>query len=214
VQGQFYRYVNNAYAEVKQAPFGSFAGGKFFGARGVLLTNVSDNNNRQLIDSAGNTRIPPTSVSIVVSGVVAGDRVMVARSSAGSINKSQFTLNGTHTSAATVTVNQALGADIPDSGNLRLGDTAYTYTGIVRASKQFTGVSPALSGAASAALYQPYIDAVASGTSLTKSLVYASDFDIIARVRKKGILPFENTATVTNAGASVSAIRTTDTIAV
>jgi hypothetical protein len=110
-------------------------------------------------------------------------------------------------------VNEALGNDIPDSGNLRLGDTAYTYSGINRGSKQFTGVSPALSGAGGAALYQPYIDGVASGTSMTKSFVYSADFDIIARVRKKSILPFENTATVTNAGAAVSAIRTADTIA-
>lgn len=214
VEGRFYRYVNAAYAEVKAAPFGSFAGGKFFGARGVLLTNITDSNNRQLIDSAGNQRIPPTTVSIVVSGVASGDRVLVARSSAGVINKSQFTLAGAHSSASTVTVNEALGNDIPDSGNLRLGDSAFTYTGIVRGSKQFTGVSPALTGANNDPLYQPYIDGVASGTSMSKSLVYASDFDIIARVRKKGILPFENTATVGSSGAAISAIRTTDTIAV
>lgn len=213
-EGRFYLKANAAYAEVKPAPFGTFAGGKFFGARGVLLTNVVDSNNRQLIDGNGATRIPPTTVSIAVSGVVAGDRVLVARSSGGVINKSQFTLAGAHSSSATVTVNEALGNDIPDSGNLRLGDTAYTYTGIVRGSKQFTGVSPALTGSGGAALYQPYIDGVASGTTMTKSLVYASDFDIIARVRKKGILPFENTGTVTVSGASISAIRTTDTIAV
>jgi hypothetical protein len=35
---------------------------------------------------------------------------------------------------------------------------------------------------------------------------------VIARVRKKGILPYENTATITSAGASISAIRTTDSI--
>lgn len=215
VEGRFYRYVNAAYAEVKQAPFGSFAGGKFFGARGVLLTNITDSNNRQLIDSAGNQRVPPTTVSIVVSGVVAGDRVLVARDDgSGAIDKTQFTLNGAHSSSATVTVNEALGNDIPDSGNLRLGDTAYTYTGINRGSKQFTGVSPGLTGSNGADLYQPYIDGVASGTTMSKSFVYAADFDIIARVRKKGILPFENTGTVTNAGASISAIRTTDTIAV
>jgi len=212
VEGRFYRSVSSAYAEVKQAPFGSFAGGKFFGARGVLLTNVTDSNNRQLIDSAGVTRIPPTTVSIVVSGVVAGDRVLVARSSGGAINKSQFTLTGTHTSSATVTVNEVVGNDIPDTGVIRLGDTRHTYSGIARGSKQFTGVSPVLSGAANAALYQPYIDDTASGTSMSKSLVYAADFDIIARVRKKGIVPFENTGTVTNAGAAISAIRTTDTI--
>jgi hypothetical protein len=211
-EGRFYRYVSNAYPEVKAAPFGTFAGGKYFGARGVLVTNVTDSNNRQLIDSAGNTRIPPTTVSIAVSGLAAGDRVLVARASGGAINKSQFTLAGNHTSQTTVTVNEVLGADIPDSGVLRLGDTRFTYSGIVRGSKQFTGVSPALSGSSGAALYQPYIDGVSGVDPMSKSFVYASDFDVIARVRQKGILPFENTATVGNAGASISAIRTTDTI--
>jgi hypothetical protein len=214
VQGQFYRSINTTYAEVKQSPFGSFAGGKFFGARGVLLTNVSDPNNRQLIDSSGTTRIPPTTVSVVVSGLVAGDRVLVGRTVAGVLNKSQFTLNGAHSSTTTVTVNEVIGNDIPDTGVLRLGDTRYTYTGVVRGAKQFTGVSPALSGASGAALYNPLIDDLATGTSMSKSFIYVSDFNIVARVRKKGILPFENSATVTNAGASISAIRTTDTIAV
>jgi len=211
VEGRFYRGISS-YSEVKQSPFGTFAGGKFFGARGILLTNVTDPNNRQLIDSAGNTRIPPTTVSIVVSGVISGDRVLVARATGSTINKSQFTLSGTHSSTATVTVNETLGNDIPDTGVIRLGDTRFTYSGITRGSKQFTGVSPVLSGAANAPLYQPYIDDVASGTSMSKSFVYSADFDIVARVRAYGILPFENTASVTTAGASISAIRTTDTI--
>lgn len=217
VEGQFYLKASGAYPEVKPAPFGTYAGGKFFGARGVLLTNVSDSNNRVLIDGDGVSRTPPTSVSITVSGLVAGDRVLVARSTgSGSTtpNKSQFTLAGTHTATTTVTVNEALGNDIPSSGVLRLGDTRYTYTGIVRASKQFTGVSPALSGAANAALYSPLIDDVSAGTSMTTNHVYVADYDIVARVRRKGILPFENTGVVGNAGAAVSAIRTTDTIVV
>lgn len=212
VQGQFYRGISG-YAEVKQSPFGTFAGGKFFGARGVLLTNVSDPNNRQLLDSANNIRIPPTTVSVVVSGLVAGDRVLVGRTSGGVLNKSQFTLAGVHTGATTVAVNEVLANDIADSGVLRLGDTRYTYTGINRGAKQFTGVSPALSGSNGAALYNPLIDDVAAGASMSKSFVYVADFGIVARVRKKGILPFENTGSVTNAGASISAIRTTDTIA-
>ncbi|MGL4557930.1 MAG: hypothetical protein ACRCV5_10525 [Afipia sp.] len=212
VAGRFYRYANASYAEVKSAPFGTFAGGKFFGARGVLLTNITDSNNRQLIDSAGNSRIPPTTVSITVTGTVAGDRVMVARSSGGVINKSQFTLAGAHSAATTVTVNEALGNDIPSSGYLRLGDTGFTYSGIDRGAKQFTGVSPAMTGANLDPLYSPYIDGVSGTDPMSKSFVYVSDFDVIARSRKKGILPFENTATVGSAGATVAVIRTTDTI--
>lgn len=212
-EGRFYLAAGGSYSQVKAAPFGTFAGGKLFGARGVWVENISDGNNIVLIDAAGVTRTPPTTVAITVTGLVAGDRVLVARDDgSGGINKTQFTLNGLHSAAATVTVNEVLGADIPDSGALRIGDVEHTYSGIVRGSKQFTGVSPGLSGAGGATLYQPYIDGAASGASMTKSFIYASDFNIVARVRKKGIQPFENTATVSSAGASISAIRTTDTI--
>lgn len=213
-QGRFYTSANAAYALVKQAPFGSFAGGKFFGARGVLLTNVSDPNNRQLIDAAGNTRIPPVTITVGVTGIVAGDRVLVARTSGGAIIKNQFTLAGAHSATATVTANEALGNDIPGTGTLRFGDVIHTYSGINRGTKQFTGVSPVVTGANNDPFYSPLIDEAAAGTSVSKSIVYASDFDITARVRKKGIKPFANTGTVTNAGLSISAIRAVDTIVV
>lgn len=211
--GRFYLAASGSYSQVKAAPFGSFAGGKFFGARGIWLENVSDSNNLVLIDAAGTTRTPPVTVAITVTGLAAGDRVLAARDDgSGGINKAQFTLNGAHAAAATVVVNEVLGADIPDTGALRIGDVQHTYTGINRPAKQFTGVSPGLTGAGGASLYQPYIDGLAAGASMTKSFVYSADFDIVVRVRKKGIQPFENTGTVTTAGAAVSAIRTVDTI--
>jgi len=49
-------------------------------------------------------------------------------------------------------------------------------------------------------------------TITSPNMTYVSSFPIIARVRQVGILPFQNTGTVTNNGASISAIRTTDTI--
>lgn len=212
VEGRFYRYINAAYAETKQAPFGTFAGGKFFGARGVLLTNITDSNNRQLIDSAGVTRTPPTTVAITVTGTQANDRVLVARATAGVINKSQFTAAGAHTNASTVTVNEALGNDIPSSGYLRFGDARHTYSGINRAAKQFTGVSPTVTCADLAPLYSPYIDGLSGTDPMSKSIVYVADFDTVCRSRQKGILPFENTGTVGVNGATFSVIRTTDTI--
>ncbi len=59
----------------------------------------------------------------------------------------------------------------------------------------------------------PLIDTVASGTSVASgAMIYSSDFSVVGRVRKKGILPFENSGTVTSAGLTISAIRTTDGI--
>jgi hypothetical protein len=61
--GRFYLAASGSYSQVKAAPFGSFAGGKFFGARGIWLENVSDSNNLVLIDAAGTTRTPPVTVA-------------------------------------------------------------------------------------------------------------------------------------------------------
>ena len=211
-EGRFYRSANSSYAEVKPAPFGTLAGGKFFGARGVLLTNVSDPNNRSLIDNTGTTRNPPVQMTVTVTGVAASDRVLVARSTAGAVNKTQFTVGST--TANTIVVSEAVGADIPSAGVIRIGDERFTYSALNRGTKTFSGVAPSASGKTGNA-WVPLIDDVASGTSIASpAMTYAADFDVIARVRKKGILPYENTASVTSGGASVSAIRTADTIAV
>ena len=49
----------------KQSPFGTYAGGKFFGARGVWLDNVPsyDTNNFELIDSEGIAQLPPQTIA-------------------------------------------------------------------------------------------------------------------------------------------------------
>lgn len=216
VIGRFYRLANAAYTEVKNSPFGSYAGGTFFGARGVWLENVSDPNNRELIDSAGVTRSPPVSITFTVTSVVAGDRVLVARSTGSgsvTVNKSQFTLNGTHTGATSIVVNETVGADIPDSGVIRVDDVRYTYGAVNRGTKTFSSLSATVTAAANTPTYVPLIDDVAGGTSIVSpAMIYSADFDVVYRVRKKGILPFENSAVVGSAGQSVSAIRTTDTI--
>lgn len=71
-----------AIAPVKQSPFGTFAGGKFFGARGVWLDNVAsaDATNFQLIDSEGVEQRPPNSVPIVLTGVVQNTQCYIADS--------------------------------------------------------------------------------------------------------------------------------------
>lgn len=221
LQAQFYRGANAAYAEVKAAPFGSFAGGKIYGARGVYITNVSDPSNRALIDAAGTARTPPTLITAAITGVAVGDRVFMARSTgAGSttVNKSQFTLNGAHASgSSTVVVNQTVGLDIPTTGVIRILETSYAYTALNRGTKTFT-ITGTLGGSGystGAAAYVPLIDTVvAAGTSVASPAIqYVADMDVVYRVRKKGIQPFENTGVVGNTNFAAAAIRTADTIA-
>jgi len=85
VQGQFYKSANASFTEVKAAPFGTYAGGKFFGAQGILLTNydAGEANNIILTDDTGALRQAPTSISVKLDGLVSGDRAFMARSAYG-----------------------------------------------------------------------------------------------------------------------------------
>lgn len=78
--GQEYTIANGAWTEVKTAPFGTFAGGTLFGARGIWLENVAlaDALNYILIDNAGTTHQaanPPVQMSI--TNIVAGSRIQL-----------------------------------------------------------------------------------------------------------------------------------------
>ena len=55
--------------EIKTAPFGTFAGGKFYGARGVYVYNMAgaDANNYQLTDSTDTIQVPPSTVATTVT---------------------------------------------------------------------------------------------------------------------------------------------------
>jgi len=77
--GDEYLSAGSGYTEVKAAPFGTFAGGKFFGARGVWLENydANDAKNFQLIDASGDSQVPPNVVAVKVTAVAIGDRVAV-----------------------------------------------------------------------------------------------------------------------------------------
>lgn len=66
--------------------------------------------------------------------------------------------------------------------------------------------------AANDTAYVPFLDETATSTTVSKTVLYNSNRDVLIRVRKKGILPFETSGSVTTSGLSVAAIRTTDSI--
>jgi hypothetical protein len=84
---------------VKASPLGTFAGGTFFTARGVVLDNVSnaESNNYQVVTSDGDTVSPPATVTVLVSNLLAEDRVAVFRLTGvgGTIKKDEYS---SHTS--------------------------------------------------------------------------------------------------------------------
>jgi hypothetical protein len=220
---------SNVFSPVKASPFGTFAGGKFFGAQGVWIENMAsaDVQAFQLIDSGGTTRTPPNQQAITISNLLSGDRVAVFRTTSGTtINKAIFTAtSGNNSGNSTFVVNETIPSDTPTSGSIRIVDTSdststretrYTYTSW--SGSTFSGLSPTLDRnytATDDTAYVPYIDTTASSTSASVTVVYASDRSILVRVRRKAvtaILPFETTGTFSSTGYSTSAIRTTDTI--
>lgn len=216
VEGQFYRSANPAYTEVKAAPFGTFAGGKFFGARGVGIINydASDAKNFQLIDSAGATQTPPNVVPVKVTGVVSGDRVAVFRLDGvgGDIDKTEYTYDLAGSSGTTFVVNESISSDTPQSGTIRIGADRLVYNSWTGST--FTLAASHTAYADNASLYVPLLDVQAGSTIAQTTLTYSADIPVLVVVRRYGILPFEVESTVGNVGMSVAAIRTTDTIAV
>jgi hypothetical protein len=214
VAAEAYRKADAAYAEVKAAPFGTFAGGTFFGAQGVWITNYAANQTFQLIDDTGAVQSPPNTVFVEVSSVVSGDRVGVFKldAPAGSIEKDTYTVSSA--TATTVVMGASIASDTPAAGYLRVeGRGLFTYTSW--SGSTFSGVSPNPSSAGVTNgddAWVPYIDAEATGISINNSFIYSADVPVIVRVRKYGILPFEIEGTITSAGLSQAAIRTVDSI--
>ena len=219
LDGEEYIIAYTGYSPKKASPLGTFAGGVLFGARGLWLIDMAsaDLQNYQVIDSDDDTNSPPNYQSVAVTALVAGDRVAVFRTSGGLVNKAMYTMTAQGSGIGTITVDSAIDTDTPSTGYVRVVDDSagteqrYAYT-------SWTGSVFTLSGTTSVAYttsdtaYVPYIDEQASTTSISKSVIYASDRTVMIRVRIKGIIPFETTGTYGSTGLSVAAIRTTDSI--
>jgi hypothetical protein len=214
--------------ELKAAPFGSFAGGTFFGARGVWLDNVkaSDIQSFQLIASDGTTQSPPNTVGIAVTSLVAGDRVLVAETDgpgSTTINYSKYTgaASGNNSSDPTFVVTGTIESDEPATGwfNVDNGDGTFDrYKYSSRTGSTFTLDATEHPGGlsrnynASEGVWVGIILDEATSDELSNTLIYASNINVVIRVRKKGILPFQIAGVVGTNGLSQAAIRTTDTI--
>lgn len=123
----------------KTSPIGTFAGGTFFGARGVLLADwlAADENKFQLTPIPGGTQVRPIAITISVTNLTGGaetatdsDRVTVFRltGSGGSIDKTEFSAAGGESIGdATLVVDTTIPQDVPGKttgGILRIRDAS------------------------------------------------------------------------------------------
>lgn len=121
----------SAITPITAAPFGTFAGGKFFCAPGVVLSDylTADANNFQLVDDNGTVRVAPTKATITVSNTRAGDKIAVFRltGSGGDINKTEYNATVQSAGATTAIMGSAITNDSPGKsvgGTLRLVDVS------------------------------------------------------------------------------------------
>lgn len=216
IPGWRYRVLpGQTYSENLEAPFGSFAGGKWFVAQGWWLTGVkaSDSKNYQLVSHDGTTITPPTTVSVQINGIVATDYVIAARDNAGSILSNEYTVSAT-AGASSVAIT-GLKVDTPTSGVIRINGDRYTYSGI--SGNTLTGLTPAIKagGYTSANAFIPFIDAEATGTSISSAnFQFNTPVTVRFKVRnaKPGteIVSFESVLQLTESGGSGTAVRNAD----
>uniref|UniRef100_A0A6H1ZZ72 Putative structural protein n=1 Tax=viral metagenome TaxID=1070528 RepID=A0A6H1ZZ72_9ZZZZ len=233
--GEEYIYANAAYAPVKASPLGTFAGGTFFGARGVWITDYAsaDAQKFSLISSDNTTVNPPNTVVCKVVAVESGDSVamFMLASSGGAIEKTTYSLNGQHlSSSTTVTVNEAItanwsGQDPPAAGYLRIVSSV-DGSEILKKYTSWTGYVFTLDGTLGTQaettwkVYVPIIDGAATSTTIQNSLVKAVASNVYIRTVVRhyaappnGIVPWSQDTSIPYAGVTVNATRTTDGIA-
>lgn len=215
IQGQIWQSCDGAYAQVKEAPFGFFAGGKFFGARGVWVEDMDANDaqNYVLISSDGTTVTPPNVVAVQITSLVVGTRVCVAELDGvgGDIDKSKYTAaSGNDTGNGTLVVKEAIENDTPASGTVIIGTDSYAYASWATSTFTLDSVTLADDYDEDAGVWVPFIAGLASGTSKSTTITYVADVPVLVRCRKYGYLPFSVEATISSTGLSIPAVLTDD----
>jgi hypothetical protein len=188
----------STYAPKTASPLGTFAGGTFFGARGVLLTNylAADENSFILTPVEGGTKQRPASITMKVTNLDGGartsalhDKVGLYRrtGAAGDINKTEYAASGGEAVGAnTLTVTTSIAQDVPGKttgGRVTIVDTSdggqeyvlrySSWTGSVFTLAEITGTATAGTGATtlvnSGATFQDGADEVKRGDLVTVS---------------------------------------------
>ena len=207
--GEEYRSAKetDGYTDTKQAPFGTFAGGTFFGARGIWIEDYAIAS-FSLTDANGVLQNPPNYQKVSVSHAnLSGCQILVAERSGAAIVKNQYTIQSTTTTTITCTGN--INANkCPQSGSLRVGDWKATYTSFAGA--VFSGVSPDPSGK-TGNLYVPQLDLLADATSEeSANIILTAAFDVKTRVRKYGYKDYTMDTAFPTTGLSITPILASD----
>jgi hypothetical protein len=206
--GQEYRSASEGtYTDVKSAPFGTFAGGTIYGSRGIWIENCLTSD-FSLIDADGDTQNPPNYQKVNCNHTtLSGCQIFVAVISGSIVDKNQYTVSAAGAdyidATSTIDINQT-----PQSGGLRVDDTAYIYTSI--SGVRFIGVSPNPS-AETGNFYVPLLDVLADASQeLSDDVIFGTNIDVRTTVRKYGYKEYTADTTFGSTGLTFTPILASD----
>jgi hypothetical protein len=228
-------------------PFcGASTGSAIIGSYGFGVEKADLTNSDLVFDLTNTSYTRPNLVTNSVTGLVSGeDRVVVAPWDGTStdtngdpaFDKDQLSLSGNLTSndVSSITVAEAIPADTPATGTIRLIDddgyerlliysswSSSTFTLDTSSNEMTDNSYNDFGGSQGSGTYQAtsgndvyitYIDQLADATSLSFQSTYSSDRDLVVVVRDGDSTPikqFISQWSLTSADASIAVIRTTD----
>lgn len=220
VPGWRYKQLNPAFAPNIAAPFGHVAAGKWLVAQGwdVVGATPADSQAYELTSNDGTKVRNPIRSGFTIGAVIADATVVSGRYDA--VNEwfleEEYTLAAATTiGSTTITVNEAIKIDTPESGVIRVNDIPHDYDSWAGSVFTLSGTAGVVHAQNSDA-WVPFIDEVAIGTSVSSApYTYNADFTALVVV-KKGTTPnskqtFVNTFVAgTSASNGVNAILNPD----
>lgn len=201
---------------------GSYTG-SLIGAYGIGVLDTDLTASDSISPLVGTVQVPPNNVTFTVSGLVSGeDRILVGPKNTDTFDFAQLTLTTTLNGASetSIVVDEAIPADTPSSGTLRvtlddgrirrIAYTSWDTSTFTVADESWVDPNDATAGNE---VMISYIDKLADATTATFTSVYSSPRNLWIRVRDGGNTPiktFESPGTLGSAGGSLAAIRTSD----
>ena len=226
--------VTDRSATISTPFIGASTGSAIIGAYGVGIETLDLTSSDKVTDLGNNVITPPNYVTNTVAGLVSGeDRVLVApwdgvstdTNGDPAIDKDQLSLAVIldADNETSVVVTEAIPADTPSSGYIRVTDdagferrlhysswTTSTFTiDTTDGNEDFLGNEAAVGND----VYIAYIDELASATTATFTSVQSGSRDLVVIVRDGGGSPikqFISSWSQTSSAQTITAIRTTD----
>lgn len=212
-------------------PFvGASTGSALIGSYGLSLQSTDLSATDKVFDLTNTQITPPNNVTFTVSGIVSGeDYVLVgpwdgaATDADGNpeVDYNQDTINGTLSGAGVTSIvtTSTIPTDTPSTGTIRVQTdsglyqlcafTSYAGSTYTITSENFSSDNATTGNN----IFISYIDTLAASTSASFTGVYASDRNLVIKVRDGAGTPIKeyiSSGTLSSTGGSTTAIRTVD----